>query len=84
MDERLAELRRRLGEVSDLRSALALLDWDQLVMMPPAGAAVRAAPRGDARARLARALRRRRGSASCSTSSVTWRRPFRTTPTTPA
>ena len=42
MDERLAELRRRLGEVSDLRSAQALLDWDQMVMMPPAGAAVRA------------------------------------------
>ena len=42
MDERLAELRRRLGEVSDLRSASALLDWDQMVMMPPAGAAVRA------------------------------------------
>jgi carboxypeptidase Taq len=42
MDERLAELRRRLGEVSDLRSALAVLDWDQMVMMPPAGAAVRA------------------------------------------
>jgi len=42
MDERLAELRRRLGEVSDLRSALSLLDWDQMVMMPPAGAAVRA------------------------------------------
>jgi carboxypeptidase Taq len=42
MDERLAELRLRLGEVSDLRSALALLDWDQMVMMPPAGAAVRA------------------------------------------
>jgi carboxypeptidase Taq len=42
MDERLAELRRRLGEVSDLRSALALLDWDQMVMMPPGGAAVRA------------------------------------------
>ena len=32
----------RLGEVSDLRSALSLLDWDQMVMMPPAGAAVRA------------------------------------------
>ena len=42
MEERLAELRRRLGEVSDLRSASALLDWDQMVMMPPAGAAVRA------------------------------------------
>jgi carboxypeptidase Taq len=42
MDERLAELRRLLGEVSDLRSAQAVLDWDQMVMMPPAGAAVRA------------------------------------------
>ncbi|MGZ8687586.1 MAG: carboxypeptidase M32 [Gaiellaceae bacterium] len=42
MDEKLAELKRRLGEVSDLRSAAAVLDWDQMVMMPPAGAAVRA------------------------------------------
>ena len=42
MNDQLAELRRRLGEVSDLRSALALLEWDQMVMMPPAGAAVRA------------------------------------------
>ena len=42
MNDQLAELRLRLGEVSDLRSALALLDWDQMVMMPPAGAAVRA------------------------------------------
>jgi carboxypeptidase Taq len=42
MNDRLAELRLRLGEVSDLRSALALLEWDQMVMMPPAGANVRA------------------------------------------
>ena len=42
MNDRLAELRQRLGEVSDLRSALALLEWDQMVMMPPTGAAVRA------------------------------------------
>ena len=42
MHERLEELKTRLGEVSDLRSARALLDWDQMVMMPPAGAAVRA------------------------------------------
>lgn len=42
MDERLTELRYRLAEVSDLRSASALLEWDQMVMMPPAGAAVRA------------------------------------------
>src|SRR5689334_24650895 len=40
MNDQLAELRLRLGEVSDLRSALALLEWDQMVMMPPAGAAV--------------------------------------------
>ena len=42
MEERLRELRRRLGEVSDIRSAASLLEWDQMVMMPPAGAAVRA------------------------------------------
>ena len=42
MNDRLAELRHRLGEVSDLRSALALLEWDQMVMMPPTGAVVRA------------------------------------------
>lgn len=42
MEEKLAELRRRLGEVDDLRSAAAVLSWDQLVMMPPGGAAVRA------------------------------------------
>ena len=42
MDARLTELKHRLGEVSDLRSATAVLDWDQMVMMPPAGAAVRA------------------------------------------
>ena len=42
MHDRLEELKHRLGEVSDLRSASALLDWDQMVMMPPTGAAVRA------------------------------------------
>src|SRR3954453_1343028 len=42
MTDQLAELRQRLGAVSDLRSTLALLEWDQMVMMPPAGAAVRA------------------------------------------
>ncbi len=42
MEEPIAELKRRLGEVSDLRSASAVLDWDQMVMMPPTGAAVRA------------------------------------------
>jgi carboxypeptidase Taq len=42
VDGRLAELRQRLGEVSDLRSAAAVLDWDQMVMMPAAGGPVRA------------------------------------------
>jgi len=42
MNDQLAELRLRLGEVSDLRSALALLEWDQMVMMPQGGAAIRA------------------------------------------
>jgi carboxypeptidase Taq len=36
------ELRRRLAEIDDLRRASALLDWDQQVMMPSRGAAVRA------------------------------------------
>ena len=42
MDENLAELKQRLGAVDDVRSAAGLLEWDQMVMMPPAGAAVRA------------------------------------------
>lgn len=36
------ELMRRLGEVHDLGVASRLLEWDQLVKMPPGGAAVRA------------------------------------------
>jgi len=39
-----------LGEIADLDSATALLDWDQLVMMPPRGAAAR----GEALATLAK------------------------------
>ena len=38
----LAELRRRLGEVHDLRKARELLVWDLETMMPRAGGAVRA------------------------------------------
>jgi len=37
-----AELRRRLGEIEDLRQCCEILFWDQTVMMPPAGASVRA------------------------------------------
>jgi carboxypeptidase Taq len=36
------ELRRRLAEVHDLRQATMLIEWDQLVKMPPLGAHVRA------------------------------------------
>jgi carboxypeptidase Taq len=36
------ELQGRLAEISDLGKAAALLSWDQHVMMPPRGAALRA------------------------------------------
>jgi carboxypeptidase Taq len=36
------ELRARLAEISDLVKTSALLGWDQQVMMPPGGAALRA------------------------------------------
>jgi carboxypeptidase Taq len=41
-EPRFAELRRRLGEVDDLRKAVWVLQWDLETMMPPAGAEVRA------------------------------------------
>ncbi|MDH4177683.1 MAG: carboxypeptidase M32 [Thermoleophilia bacterium] len=39
---KLAELRHRLAEISDLQHAEAVLGWDQLVMMPRSGAPARA------------------------------------------
>jgi carboxypeptidase Taq len=36
------ELRQRLAEISDLGKTMALLGWDQQVMMPARGAAIRA------------------------------------------
>jgi carboxypeptidase Taq len=42
MTSEMDELRRRLAEVSDLAKAAALLEWDQMVMMPSGGAALRA------------------------------------------
>jgi carboxypeptidase Taq len=36
------ELRGRLAEIADLGKTISLLGWDQQVMMPPGGAAVRA------------------------------------------
>jgi carboxypeptidase Taq len=41
-EPRFHELRRRLGEVEDLRKARQLLQWDLETMMPPGGAEVRA------------------------------------------
>ncbi len=41
-EAKLAELRRRLAEVSDLNYAGAVLGWDQATYMPPGGAAARA------------------------------------------
>ncbi len=42
MEEKLEKLKTRLGEISDLRKASALLGWDQQTYMPPGGAAARA------------------------------------------
>lgn len=43
MNAKFEELRTRLGEIFDLRSAAAVLAWDQQTYMPPAGAEARAA-----------------------------------------
>jgi carboxypeptidase Taq len=42
VEEGYAELKRRLGEIEDLRQSAEILYWDQVVMMPPTGAAIRA------------------------------------------
>ncbi|MFN8223775.1 MAG: carboxypeptidase M32 [Gaiellales bacterium] len=42
MPDSLDRLKARLGDVHDLRIAARLLEWDQLVMMPPSGAPRRA------------------------------------------
>ena len=39
---KLAELKRRLLEISDLRAAVALLSWDQATYLPKRGATARA------------------------------------------
>jgi carboxypeptidase Taq len=41
-EAKLKELRTRLAEIADLGKTMALLSWDQHVMMPPRGAAARA------------------------------------------
>src|SRR5262249_31091459 len=42
MTDPLDDLKARLAEVDDLENAASLLEWDQLTMMPPAGASGRA------------------------------------------
>jgi carboxypeptidase Taq len=42
MNAKFEQLCTRLGEIADLESATALLDWDQQTYMPPAGAEPRA------------------------------------------
>lgn len=42
MTEPLVELKHRLREISDLGMAARILEWDQLVMMPPSGGTERA------------------------------------------
>ena len=42
MQDKLNDLKARLAEVEDLENAAALLEWDQLTMMPPGGAVERA------------------------------------------
>jgi carboxypeptidase Taq len=41
MEKRLAELKQRLQEISDLNGAAAVLSWDQATYMPPGSAASR-------------------------------------------
>jgi len=43
MEQQLAELKERLGQLTDLRRTEGLLVWDMTVFMPPGGAATRAA-----------------------------------------
>src|SRR6188474_485403 len=43
MRAKLDELKTRLAEADDLENAAAVLEWDQLTMMPPGGANDRAA-----------------------------------------
>src|SRR5512136_911665 len=42
MEDKLNELKTRLGEIRDLNRTAALLGWDQQTYMPPGGAAARA------------------------------------------
>lgn len=41
METKLEELKQRLGEINDVRSAASVLNWDQMTYMPPGGAEAR-------------------------------------------
>ena len=41
MDAKLEELKQRLAEINDIRSAASVLNWDQMTYMPPGGAEAR-------------------------------------------
>ena len=43
MNKKIAELKKMVGEIHDLQSVMAVLDWDQQTYMPPEGAEERAA-----------------------------------------
>ena len=45
LEQRLIELKRRLVEINDLKSAGAILSWDQATCMPSGGAVARARQR---------------------------------------
>jgi len=42
VEEKLQELKTRLGEIKDLEAAANVLEWDQMTYMPPGGTAARA------------------------------------------
>ncbi|NIO71197.1 MAG: carboxypeptidase M32, partial [Anaerolineae bacterium] len=42
MEEKLRELKTRLGEIEDLKAAANVLEWDQMTYMPSGGTAARA------------------------------------------
>src|ERR1700720_4224209 len=41
METKLEELKQRLVEINDVRSAASVLNWDQMTYMPPGGAEAR-------------------------------------------
>ena len=82
MEAALAELKERLGKLTDVRRTGAVLVWDMTVFMPPGGAPTRAAQLGTIE-EIAHELETTIGSASFMRSSGRMPTRSRTTPTTP-